>query len=95
MTNADEAHILGTYSNVSHHPRLLRVQERTGPRPLRIRIDPKTGFPIVELTEEEKRVAKAMQLLEEAAEDEADDHSRPHFLPYLDSAITNADALTP
>jgi hypothetical protein len=49
----------------------------------------------VELTEEEKRVAKAAQLLEEAAEDEADDYSRSHFLPYLDPTITNADALSP
>ncbi|ORY46701.1 Low temperature viability protein-domain-containing protein [Leucosporidium creatinivorum] len=59
--------VLSTYSNVSNHPRLLRVREN-GPRPARIRIDEKTGFPVVEGGEEKKDEEE-----DEEMEEESDD----------------------
>ncbi|CEQ42896.1 SPOSA6832_04766, partial [Sporobolomyces salmonicolor] len=42
--------VLSTYSNVSNHPRLLRIRDsnRHGPKPAQIKLDPKTGFPMVD-----------------------------------------------
>lgn len=37
----------GTYSNLSNHPRMLRLRDSRGPQPAQIKIDPKTGFPTV------------------------------------------------
>ncbi|KDE07887.1 hypothetical protein MVLG_01798 [Microbotryum lychnidis-dioicae p1A1 Lamole] len=39
--------VLSTYSNISNHPRLLRVKGGPTSRASRIRLDEKTGFPIV------------------------------------------------
>lgn len=38
----------GTYSNLSNHPRMLRLRDVRGPKPAKITIDPKTGFPLVD-----------------------------------------------
>lgn len=60
----------GTYSNVSNHPRLLRVRE-SGPRPARIRIDEKTGFPVVEGGEEKKPEEEEDEEMDEESDDGA------------------------
>lgn len=57
---------LGTYSNVSNHPRLLRMRD-LGPKIVKIKLDPKTGFPIVE-QESSKEI-----ILEDLEEEEIDD----------------------
>jgi len=40
----------GTYSNLSNHPRLLRIRDNKlkAPKPAQIKLDPKTGFPMVD-----------------------------------------------
>lgn len=40
----------GTYSNLSNHPRLLRIRDNKlkAPKPAQIKLDPKTGFPLVD-----------------------------------------------
>lgn len=40
--------VLSTYSNLSNHPRMLRLRDVRGPKPAKITIDPKTGFPLVD-----------------------------------------------
>ena len=70
----------GTYSNVSNHPRLLRLRDGTGPRPARITIDPKTGFPVVELSEEAKATALAVAIAEREEQEEEDDSRSSHRL---------------
>ncbi|POY73776.1 hypothetical protein BMF94_3316 [Rhodotorula taiwanensis] len=40
--------VLSTYSNLSNHPRMLRLRDSRGPKPAQIKIDPKTGFPMVD-----------------------------------------------
>ncbi|BGO98869.1 Cytoplasmic protein [Rhodotorula toruloides ATCC 204091] len=39
--------VLSTYSNLSNHPRMLRLRDSRGPKPAQIKLDPKTGFPTV------------------------------------------------
>jgi len=41
--------VLSTYSNLSNHPRLLRIRDNKlkTPKPAQIKLDPKTGFPLV------------------------------------------------
>lgn len=46
-TNINSPHA-GTYSNLSNHPRMLRLRDSRGPKPAQIKIDPKTGFPMVD-----------------------------------------------
>ncbi|GJN89442.1 hypothetical protein Rhopal_002428-T1 [Rhodotorula paludigena] len=40
--------VLSTYSNLSNHPRMLRLRDVRGPKPAQIKLDPKTGFPMVD-----------------------------------------------
>ncbi|GAA5841392.1 hypothetical protein JCM3766R1_004070 [Sporobolomyces carnicolor] len=42
--------VLSTYSNLSNHPRLLRIRDNKlkAPKPAQIKLDPKTGFPLVD-----------------------------------------------
>ncbi|GAA5880368.1 hypothetical protein JCM3774_006738 [Rhodotorula dairenensis] len=40
--------VLSTYSNLSNHPRMLRLRDVRGPKQAKISIDPKTGFPLVD-----------------------------------------------
>ncbi|KWU43307.1 hypothetical protein RHOSPDRAFT_29726 [Rhodotorula sp. JG-1b] len=40
--------VLSTYSNLSNHPRMLRLRDVRGPKPAKITIDPKTGFPLID-----------------------------------------------
>ncbi|GAA5914879.1 ribosome biogenesis protein LTV1 [Sporobolomyces salmoneus] len=42
--------VLSTYSNLSNHPRLLRIRDNKlkTPKPAQIKLDPKTGFPLVD-----------------------------------------------
>ncbi|GAA6014426.1 hypothetical protein JCM11491_007049 [Sporobolomyces phaffii] len=41
--------VLSTYSNLSNHPRLLRIRDNKlkSSKPAQIKLDPKTGFPLV------------------------------------------------
>ncbi|GAA5944656.1 ribosome biogenesis protein LTV1 [Sporobolomyces koalae] len=41
--------VLSTYSNLSNHPRLLRIRDNKlkSAKPAQIKLDPKTGFPLV------------------------------------------------
>ena len=57
----------GTYSNVSNHPRLLRIRDSTEHKPAQIRIDDKTGFPVIEGVSDRK----TKRALARAAEDRA------------------------
>ncbi|KAI5475775.1 low temperature viability protein [Pseudohyphozyma bogoriensis] len=40
--------VLSTYSNVSNHPRMLRMRDLKEKKPAKIEIDEKTGFPLVD-----------------------------------------------
>ncbi|KAM0749407.1 LTV-domain-containing protein [Meredithblackwellia eburnea MCA 4105] len=72
--------VLSTYSNVSNHPRLIRVRDISGGKnkPAQIRIDPKTGFPIVSeegeedapLSKKQRKGKKALELVEEDEDEE-------------------------
>lgn len=44
--------ILGTYTNLENHPRLIRARE-TRPEP-KIRLDPRTGIPSTDQPQQEK-----------------------------------------
>ncbi|KAL8279747.1 hypothetical protein RQP46_007842 [Phenoliferia psychrophenolica] len=59
--------VLSTYSNVSNHPRLLRIRDTTENKPAQIRIDEKTGFPVIEGVSDRK----TKKALARAAEDRA------------------------
>ena len=67
---------IGTYSNVSNHPRLLRVRDATQVRVPKIKLDPKTGFPIVEEDEAAKRAREEPADAEMEDESASDDDSR-------------------
>ena len=48
----DVVAILGTYTNLENHPRLIRARE-TRPEP-KIRLDPRTGIPSTDQPQQEK-----------------------------------------
>lgn len=75
--------LAGTYSNVSNHPRLLRARGE-GPRPVRILIDGKTGFPMVEGEEERRKVAaREAEDAEMDSDDESGEEGAFPSLPFL------------
>ena len=47
--------LLGTYSNLENHPKLIRAREATKAR--KIQLDPKTGLPSVKSTKQENQHA--------------------------------------
>lgn len=66
----------GTYSNVSNHPRILRLHE-PGSLPPRIRIDKKTGFPVVEMPAGSEPVKTVEEAEEEEGESDYEGESHP------------------
>lgn len=49
---------------------MLRLRDGAGPKPARIRIDPKTGFPVVEGGEQETKKEDVEMIAEEEEEDD-------------------------
>ncbi|GAA5821990.1 hypothetical protein JCM10212_002379 [Sporobolomyces blumeae] len=74
--------VLSTYSNLSNHPRLLRIRDHKlrAPKPAQIKLDPKTGFPLVD-----GKVVTGREdvIKEEADEDETmgDDDEEEEYIP--------------
>ncbi|KAK4046019.1 Protein ltv1 [Microbotryomycetes sp. JL201] len=60
--------VLSTYSNVSNHPRMLRMRD-LGPRPAQIKID-RSGFPVVDT--EVQKLDRQKQTEEEFDDDESE-----------------------
>ncbi|SCV70669.1 BQ2448_3431 [Microbotryum intermedium] len=66
--------VLSTYSNISNHPRLLRVKGGPTSRAPRIRLDEKTGFPVVESAVTSGLKVHTMGEADEIIEDAEDDN---------------------
>ncbi|KAK4702694.1 protein LTV1, partial [Phenoliferia sp. Uapishka_3] len=89
--------VLSTYSNVSNHPRLLRIRDNNGSRPAQIGIDHKTGFPVIEGVSDRKTLkalAKAQELADQEAAEEEEDFTRTSYPPSL-SRLTLTPGHTP
>ena len=78
--------VLSTYSNVSNHPRMLRLRDVRGPKLARIEIDRKTGFPMVDGEVVGSKPAKEEDD-DEMLDDESDEDGRK-FLPPVGQSVT-------
>lgn len=78
--------MVGTYSNVSNHPRILRLHE-PGSLPPRIRIDKKTGFPVVEMPAGSEPPKPVEEADEEEGESDYEGEFHPSLSPHLPLTI--------
>ncbi|GAA5990973.1 hypothetical protein JCM5350_001833 [Sporobolomyces pararoseus] len=75
--------VLSTYSNLSNHPRLLRIRDNKlkAPKPAQIKLDPKTGFPLVNGQLVTGKDDTIMEENENDQEEEEDEEEMEEYIP--------------